>query len=140
MHSYDFRCKACQHRFTLTYRTYADYEQATPACPQCGAQALARIISRVNIKAPERDYTRMSSAEMLSVFESGDSKAVGQMFDQVAKGAPQMGAHYHEATQRLLRGESMDSVERDLRASAPPPADKPAVPPPAPDQGTKPGK
>jgi putative FmdB family regulatory protein len=114
MHSYDFRCKSCRRRFTLTFKTYADYDAAQPACPHCGSSELSRLIGRVAIKAPSRDYGNMSSDDMLSVFESGDSRAVGEMFQQVGAESPDMGAEYHEATQRLLRGESLEKVERDL--------------------------
>lgn len=131
MPDYDFRCKACGARFTLFYKTYADYDKATPTCPTCSASDLARVIGRVAFKAPARDYTQMSSGEMLNVFESGDSRAVGEMFQQIGGAEPSLGAQYHDATQRLLSGESMDSVERRLNApdaSASPPPAKPKKP------------
>ena len=114
MHSYDFRCKNCQHEFTLHYKSYQAYDEATPICPQCEATELSRIIRKVAVQNPTRDFTQMSSQEMLSVFESGDSKQVGQMFDQIGGSSPELGIEYHEATQRLMKGESMDSVEKDL--------------------------
>ncbi len=131
MPDYDFRCKACGTRFTLFYKTYADYDRATPTCPQCGAGEPARVIGRVAFKAPTRDYTRMSSNEMLHVFESGDSRAVGEMFQQIGGADPALGAQYHEVTQRLLRGESMDSVERSLNASDSTASASPAPPAPS---------
>lgn len=119
MPSYDFRCKACGTRFTLNYKTIRDYEDATQTCTTCGSADLSRLIQRVAIARPGRDYTRMSSNEMLSVFESGDSRQVGEMFQQVGGGqlSPETAVPYHDATERLLRGEKMDSVERDLRAN-----------------------
>lgn len=119
MPSYDFRCKTCGTRFTLTYKSIADYEAATLTCTNCGSTALARLIQRVAIQKPGRDYTKMSSNEMLSVFESGDSRQVGEMFQQVGQGnlSPEMAAPYQEATERLLSGEKMDKVERDLQAN-----------------------
>lgn len=115
MPTYEFRCKACQHEFELVYKTTAAYAAATPACPACGATTLSRVIRSVAIEAPTRDYTRMSAAEMLSVFSSGDSKQVGQMFNQVAGTHPALAAEYHEATKRLLNGEPMDKVEKHLQ-------------------------
>ncbi len=126
MHQYDFRCKNCKTRFSIHARTYAEYDAMTPACPQCGSTALSRLITKVAIQRPERDFTKMSSNEMLGVFESGDSKQVGQMFqqfgDQFGGASPQDAVPYHDAAQKLLRGESMDKVERDLAASTPPPS------------------
>ncbi|MEO1166463.1 MAG: hypothetical protein AAFV98_21980, partial [Chloroflexota bacterium] len=59
--------------------------------------------------------TRMDATEMLNVFESGDSKQVGKMFDQIGGTNPALGTEYHEATKRLMRGESMDNVESSLQ-------------------------
>lgn len=138
MPAYDYRCKACGQRFTNFYKTYQDYDAARPECPQCGSADVTRLISRVAIPRPSRDFSKMSSDEMLSVLESGDSRQVGEMFDQVGGSDPSLGAEYHEATQRLLRGESMEKVERDLSAAesagdAPASPTPPAAPPPASD-------
>lgn len=126
MHQYDFRCKDCKNRFSIHARTYAEYDAMTPACPACGSTSLSRLITKVAIQRPERDFTKMSSNEMLNVFESGDSKQVGQMFqqfgDQFGGASPADAVPYHDAAQKLLRGESMEKVERDLAASTPPPS------------------
>lgn len=115
MPTYDFRCKACSNEFAQFYKTTGQYAEATPVCPACGAADLARIIRKVTFGAPSRDYSRLSANEMLNVFSSGDSKQVGQMFDQVTGTNPALAVDYHDTTQRLLRGESMDKVERSLQ-------------------------
>lgn len=121
MHQYDFRCKACKHRFSIYARTYAEYDAMTPVCPECGSTELSRLINKIAIQKPSRDFTRMSSNEMLNVFESGDSKQVGQMFqqfgDQFGGASPEEALPYHDAAKKLMRGESMDKVERDLAAN-----------------------
>lgn len=125
MHSYDFRCKDCRTRYTLEVRTYADYDKATPTCPQCGSTNAARLIDRVAVKATSRDYTSLSANEMVSVFDSGDGRQVGEMFQQFGDKyggglSPDQAMPYHETAQRLLKGESMEKVERDLSANPPP--------------------
>jgi len=117
MPQYDFRCKQCKERFTLFYKTYSAYDNATPECPHCGHTELSRLITSVAINKPGRDYTAMSSNEMLSVLESGDSRQVGEMFDQVGGGDPALGAQYHETTKKLLDGQGLDKVESDLKKS-----------------------
>lgn len=117
MPAYDYRCKACGREFTLTYKTYQAFDQAVRACPNCGGSDLARLIKRVAVQRPSRDFSSMSSGDMLSVLESGDSRQVGEMFRQVGGDAPDLGADFHEATERLLKGESLDQVERDLGSS-----------------------
>ena len=116
MPTYDYRCKACGERFSLVYKTYADYDAATPRCPQCQSADLARIITNVALPKPAHDYTSMSPNDMLSVLESGDSRQVGEMFRQVGGDEAAADPEYREATDRLLKGESIDTVSRDMEA------------------------
>ena len=83
MPQYDFRCKACGKVFSVTYRTYGEYDSAAPRCCECGSADLARLISRVSIGGLRRDYSKMSSGEMLSVLEAGDRSQVSELFRQV---------------------------------------------------------
>lgn len=84
MPQYDYRCKHCQRRFTLFYKTYARYEAARPRCPSCESAQLSRLITQVAIAKPNRNYAKMSSQEMLSVLESGDPRQANEMFQQVS--------------------------------------------------------
>lgn len=133
MPQYDFRCKACQHEFAHFYKTTSDYAKASIFCPRCAHEQVSRVIRRVAIQAPTRDFSRMNANEMLGVFESGDSRQVGQMFEQVSGSHPAMAQDYHETAQRLLRGESMDAVEQGLQAKQ----DATATPPPKPAKKAK---
>ena len=114
MPTYDYKCRECGNRFSLFYKSYAAYDEAQPTCPNCESGALSRLITSVAIQSPTRDYTGMSSGEMLSVFESGDSRQVGEMFQQIGGTDPRLGKDYHDATESLLKGDSMDSVEKSL--------------------------
>ena len=116
---YEYKCNACGERFSLFYKSYDAYDSATPHCPNCNSARLSRLITNVAIQTPSRDYSGMSSQEMLSVLDSGNSRQVGEMFEQVGGADPRLGAEYHETTQKLLRGESMDKVEKDLQTQKP---------------------
>ena len=87
MPQYDFRCKSCRQRFSLTYRTYAAYDAAIPSCPACGAEFVSRIIARVSFSKTDRDYSSLSANEMLSVLEGGEEKQVDKLFRQVGESA-----------------------------------------------------
>lgn len=115
MPSYDYRCNNCQRTIVLTYASYKEYDAATHTCPHCHSTDLTRLISRVGIAKSSPSYSSMSSNEMLSVLEGGDSREVGQLFKQVGESVPGADREYHEVADRLLRGETMDSVEADLR-------------------------
>ncbi len=114
MPNYEYRCKQCRQRFSVFYKSYGDYDRATPACPNCGSTNVATLITGVAVQGTAPDYGAMSAHDMLSVLESGDSQQVGEMFQQVGGGDPRLGTDYHEATQRLLKGESKESVESAL--------------------------
>jgi putative FmdB family regulatory protein len=116
MPSYDFRCKNCGRRVNLFYKTYSDYDEAEHHCPHCGSADLTRLISRVAIGRPGRDYAGMSSQEMLSVMEGGDAREMGELFKQVGETVPGADQEYHEVANRLLSGERPESIESDLRA------------------------
>jgi putative FmdB family regulatory protein len=118
MPAYDYRCNQCGRSVTLFYKTYKEYDAASHTCPHCNSTSLTRLISRVAVARPSRDYGNMSANEMLNVLEGGDSREVGSMFEQVGAGDPSLGADYHDATQRLLRGESPESIENDLRSES----------------------
>lgn len=115
MPQYDFRCKNCNTRFAVFYKTYTDYDNAIPECSSCGHTDLSRLITSVAINKPGHDYTSMSSNQMLSVLEAGDSRQVGEMFQQVGSGDPTLGAQYHETTKKLLDGQNLNKVEKDLQ-------------------------
>lgn len=124
MHSYDFRCKDCRARYSMTARTYAEHDTLTPICPQCGSARADKLIGKIAVKATQRDYTSLSSNEMVSVFDSGDGRQVGEMFQQFSDKyggslSPEQALPYQEATQKLLKGEPMEKVERDLSNSTP---------------------
>ncbi len=111
---YDYRCKHCGRRLQLFYKSYKDYDQATHTCPHCGSTDLTRLISRVAIAKPTKDFANMESNEMLNVLEGGDSREVGEMMRQLGQDEAGLGDTYNEVTNRLLKGESPDKIERDL--------------------------
>lgn len=114
MPSYDYRCKHCGRRFQLFYKSYKDYDAATHTCPHCGSTDLTRLISRVAIAKPTTNYANMESGEMLNVLEGGDSREVGEMMRQLGQDEAGLGDTYNQVTERLLKGDSPDKIERDL--------------------------
>ncbi len=115
---YDYRCKQCGRKAALFYKRYKDYDAAVHTCPHCGSTEMTRLISRVAIARPSRDFTGMSSDQMLNVLEGGDSREVGEMMhqfgqDEAAAGDPM----FHEVSERLMKGEKPESIERDIAAS-----------------------
>ncbi len=112
---YDYRCNQCGRNFNLYYKSYKDYDTAQPLCTHCQSTDVARRINRVAIPKQGRDMSTLSANEMKTVLDVGDSREIGQMFQQVAATTgTDPGAAYREAADRLTKGESIQSVERDL--------------------------
>ena len=88
MPQYDFRCDSCDARFSVSYRSYAEYDAAALVCPECESPELSRLITDVAVRRAGRDYSKMSSGDMLSVLESGDQQQVREMYQQVGGAAP----------------------------------------------------
>jgi putative FmdB family regulatory protein len=118
MPSYEYRCNHCGRQLMFSYRTYKEYDAAERTCPHCGSADLTRLISRVSIAKPTQKYSNMSSNQMLSVLEGGDTREIGTLFQQVGAAVPSSDGEYHEVTNRLLQGEKPDSIESDLRAKS----------------------
>ncbi len=122
---YEYRCNACGQPATFTYKSYAAYDAAREAgltCPHCGVQDLTRLISRVALAKPGRDYGALSSGEMLNVLEGGDTREIGRMFEQVGQDQALDDPTMREVGERLMKGESPERIERDLDSAAPSPA------------------
>ncbi len=119
MPSYDYHCNHCGRHIVLAYKTYKDYDAATHTCPYCGSEDLTRLISRVSVARPSRDMANMSSQEMLSVMEGGDSREMGELFKQVSDTVPDgVDSQFNQVADRLLKGDKPEHVEADLRAES----------------------
>lgn len=121
---YEYRCNVCGRKASFFYKTYKEYDAATEGhtqvCPNCGSRELTRLISRVAIAKPSRDYTNMSSNEMLSVMNGGDSRELGTMMQQLGQDEVINDPAFGEVTERLIKGEDPGRIEADLsdRASS----------------------
>lgn len=88
MPSYDFRCNQCGRAFSRFFKSIHDYQpEAAQPCPHCQSTATSRRIRGVAIPRPGRDYSQLSSDEMLSVLNGGQEAEMERMFNQVAESA-----------------------------------------------------
>jgi len=116
MPMYEFRCQACATEFSRFYKSRQAYEQDDERrCPQCQSAALSRLIRQVNFRAMSREYGRMSSTEMLSVLESGDSRQVSELYRQVEGTHPARTLPAHEQAKPAL--DAAEAKKRKPRRS-----------------------
>jgi putative FmdB family regulatory protein len=115
---YEFRCKACGRKVTLTYKTVADYSAATPTCSYCQSTDLTRLISRVAIKRSV--VSRLMSGgfdddSALGALDESDPRTLGRMMREMsAEVGEDMGGEFDEVVSRLERGESPEDIEASL--------------------------
>lgn len=120
MPRYDFRCKECHKRFTLTYPSIAAFEQAQPACPHCSSANLSRVIRRVNIlTSEEARLERLADPDRLAGWDEDDPRAMGRLMREMdnemgEEADPEM----HEVIERLEAGESPEAIEESLGLDA----------------------
>ncbi len=115
---YEFRCNACGRKVALRYKTVADYEAATPACPRCRSTDLTRLISRVAIR---RSLTsRLFSGDVdddtaFDDLDDADPATLGRMLREMSDEVGEdMGPEFEEVVTRLERGESPEEIEASL--------------------------
>ncbi|HVU11664.1 MAG TPA: FmdB family zinc ribbon protein [Phototrophicaceae bacterium] len=119
---YEYRCNGCGRKAALFYKSYKDYDQANAkhlhTCPHCGSRDLTRLISRVAIQKGDHNYAAMSSDQMLSVLNGGDSREVGRMMHELGQDQAVGDPAFGEITDRLMKGEDPARIESDLSGTA----------------------
>jgi len=115
MPSYDYRCNDCQRRVVLTYKTYADYDKATPTCPRCKGTNLTRLISRVAIAKSEASRFDSMDDSALDDLADADPATMGRYMRRMSQEMGEdLGDEFNEVVDRLERGENPDDIEASL--------------------------
>lgn len=116
MPSYDYRCNDCKRRVLLTYKTYAEFDLATPTCPNCHSTNLTRLISRVGLAKSEASrFSSLDDDAVMDDLADADPATLGRymrrMSNQVGEN---LGDEFNEVVDRLERGEAPEDIESSL--------------------------
>jgi putative FmdB family regulatory protein len=116
---YDYCCQDCGRRFTLFYKTYAEYDAATPHCPHCGSLALTRVIK--GVRTMHSEESRLDSLESMAGLdafddlENADPRTLGRMMRHMSQEMGEdVGPEFDEVVGRLEAGESPESIEEEM--------------------------
>ena len=118
MPTYEYRCNACRRKVTLTYKTYAEYDAATPTCTHCGSDDLTRLISRVAIQ--KSVVSRLMTGgwdddNAMSALDDADPRTMGRVLREMsAEVGEDIGPEFEDVVERLERGESPEDIEASL--------------------------
>lgn len=119
---YEYRCNACKRRVTLSYKTYAEYDAATPTCKHCGSTDLTRLISRVAFKRSS-PFARMMSGDAddssglddFDDFDESNPRQLGRMLREMSEEMGEdMGPEFDEVVTRLERGDNPEEIEASM--------------------------
>jgi putative FmdB family regulatory protein len=114
--SYDYRCNDCKRRVVLTYKTYAEYDQAIPTCPRCKGTNLTRLISRVAIaKSEESRFSSLDDDSALDDLADADPATLGRYMRRMSQEMGEdLGDEFNEVVGRLERGENPEDIEASM--------------------------
>ncbi len=113
---YDYRCQDCQRKVRLFYKTYADYDAATPTCPHCGGTNLTRWIRRVRIARSEDSILdSLEDDAALADLEDADPATLGRYMRRMGQELGEdLGEEFEEVVGRLEAGESPEEIEASM--------------------------
>mgnify|MGYP001764659859 FL=1 len=114
MPTYEYRCLKCSKRFDVRM-SYSDYGNKEILCPHCGGSRVTRKIGRIRIaKSDESRLESMADPAALAGIED-DPRAMGKMMRQMSSQMGEdMGPEFNEVVSRLERGDSPDTIEKDI--------------------------
>ncbi|HQX74734.1 MAG TPA: zinc ribbon domain-containing protein [Thermoflexales bacterium] len=119
---YEYRCPSCKRKVSIFWRTFGAVNDAAAECPHCGGRNLARLVSRVRVirgggSASAGDGAANDDALVreMSGLDENDPRAMGRfMRKMAAESGEDMPAEFDEMVGRLEKGESIESVEKDM--------------------------
>ncbi|MBN1313689.1 MAG: zinc ribbon domain-containing protein [Anaerolineae bacterium] len=113
---YEFRCKDCHRVFSLSYNSYADYEDTNSVCPSCQSTNLSRLIRKVSFMTSEETrMERLADPSRLAGLDENDPRSMGRLMREMASEAGEdLGPEFGEVVDRLEAGESPESIEQSM--------------------------
>jgi putative FmdB family regulatory protein len=103
---YEYRCAECRTRPSIFFRSLAAVEDS-PACPNCGAHRLTRLISRTaQVLSEDSRMEALSDAPDLSGIDENDPKSMARWARTMGKqlGEEDLGDDFDQAVEEMESG------------------------------------
>lgn len=112
---YDYHCLDCQQKVSVRL-SYAEYDTATPACPNCGSKNLKRALGRIRIaRSEESRLEAMSDPSSFGDVDENDPKSMAKFMRKMgSEMGEEMPGEFNEVVDRLESGESPESIEQTM--------------------------
>lgn len=121
MPTYEYRCNETGRHFEISYKTYADFDQAVPRSPYTGSTNVTRIIRRVAIaRSNSIQLDRIESGDLnaLAELENADPQTLGRVMRHFGgQLEDDLGTEFQEVVERLESGQTPEEIERTMPLS-----------------------
>ena len=113
---YEYRCRDCNRRVSILWRSLAEAESTAPRCPKCGGEHLTRLMSRVAVaRSEEEHFESMMDPGSLGDLDESDPKSLARWMRRMSREVGEdLGDEFHEVVGRLEAGQSPDEIEAEL--------------------------
>ncbi len=118
MPTYEYRCNDTGRHFEISYKTYADFDDAVPRSPYTGSTYVTRIIRRVAIaRSSSIQLDRIESGDLnaLAELENADPQTLGRVMRHFGgQLEDDLGTEFDEVVERLESGQTPEEIERTM--------------------------
>jgi putative FmdB family regulatory protein len=116
---YEYRCKNCQRRFSVFWRTFSAADHDKVICKRCGSHKITRLVSRVRVlRSEESRMENLSDPSSWGDLDENDPKSMGRfmrkMIKELGDEADDLGPEFEEVVDRLESGQDPESIEKDM--------------------------
>ena len=106
---YEFRCKGCNARVSIFFRSMTI--DATGTCERCGSEDLVRIFSSFRVMRSAFDVSQFNKKELLDGVNYTDPHSMANMFKRMQETfQDEPNEHMDEMVQRLEHGEAVEKA------------------------------
>jgi putative FmdB family regulatory protein len=113
---YEYTCQDCKRRVSLLWRSFADAEERSAACPRCGGANLTRLMSRVAVlRSEDSRMDDLADPGAMGDMDENDPKSLARFMRKMASETGEdLGPEFDEVVGRLEAGEDPETIEQSM--------------------------
>ena len=113
---YEYQCKQCGQKARKLWRSFAVVDDASLACPRCGAHSFQRLVSRVAfVRSEDSRLEDLADPDSLGDLDEQDPKSLGRWLRKMGSElGEEMPPEFDEVIDRLESGQSPEEIEESM--------------------------